>query len=71
MAKPLKSRVRVRVRIGRVRVRAVYKRTLTGCGNAWRSGRLHSVFTALAQRCWRLHSAHLGVLQFVDAVGTP
>ena len=29
MAKPLKSRVRVRVRFGRVRVRAVYKRTFT------------------------------------------
>jgi len=28
MAKPLKSRGRVRVRVGRVRVRAVYKRTL-------------------------------------------
>jgi len=28
MAKPLKSRDRVRVRVGRVRVRAVYKRTL-------------------------------------------
>ena len=31
---------------------------------AWRSRRLHSVSTAFAQRCWRLHSAHLGVLQF-------
>jgi len=29
MTKPLKSRVRVRVRVGRVRVRAVYKRTFT------------------------------------------
>jgi len=29
MAKLLKSRVRVRVRIGRVRVRAVYKRNLS------------------------------------------
>jgi len=29
-----------------------------------RSRRLHSVSTAFAQRCWRLHSAHLGVLQF-------
>ena len=28
MAKPLKSRGRVRVRVGRVSVRAVYKRTL-------------------------------------------
>jgi len=31
---------------------------------AWRSRRLHRVSTAFAQRCWRLHSAHLGVLQF-------
>ena len=29
---------------------------------AWRSRRLHSVFTAFLQRCWRLHSAHLGDL---------
>ena len=28
---------------------------------AWRSRRLHVAFP---QRCWRLHSAHLGVLQF-------
>ena len=42
---------------------------------AWRSRRLHSVCTAFAQRCWRLHSAHLGVLQFFkrcgNAVRTP
>ena len=42
---------------------------------AWRSRRLHSVSTAFAQRCWRLHSAHLGVLQFLkrcgNAVRTP
>jgi len=31
---------------------------------AWRSRRMHSVSTAFAQRCWRLHSAHRGVLQF-------
>jgi len=31
---------------------------------AWRSMRSHSVSTAFAQRCSRLHSAHLGVLQF-------
>ena len=31
MAKPLKSRGRVRVRVGRVRVRAVYKRTFISC----------------------------------------
>jgi len=31
---------------------------------AWRSMRLHSVSTAFAQRCWSLHIAHLGVLQF-------
>jgi len=30
---------------------------------AWRSRRLHSVFTAFPQLCWRLHSAHLGDLQ--------
>jgi len=35
IAKPLKSRVRVRV--GRVRVRAVYKRTLSVTGRAWTS----------------------------------
>jgi len=42
---------------------------------SWRSRRLHSVLTAFAQRCWRLHSAHLGVLHFfkrcVNAVRTP
>jgi len=41
----------------------------------WRSRRLHSVSTAFPQRCWRLHSAHLGVLQFFkrygNAVRTP
>ena len=54
---------------------------LTRCGNAkpqrfvlsmlkinaaaWHSRRLHSVSTAFAQRRWRVHSAHLGVLQFL------
>ena len=33
MAKPLKSRVRVRVRFGRVRVNAVYKRTFIQVAN--------------------------------------
>ena len=41
----------------------------------WRSRRLHSVSTAFPQRCWRLHSAHLDVLQFFkrcgNAVRTP
>ena len=31
---------------------------------ARRSRRLHSVSIAFPQRCWRLHSAHLGYLQF-------
>jgi len=35
---------------------------------AWRSRRLHSVCTAFARRCWHLHSAHLGVLQFVGTL---
>jgi len=30
----------------------------------WRSRWLHSVSTEFPQRCWHLHSAHLGVLQF-------
>jgi len=42
---------------------------------AWRSRRLHSISTAFAQRCWRLHIAHLGVRHFfkrcVNAVRTP
>ena len=37
--------------------------------------RLHRVSTAFAQRCWRMHSAHLGVLHFFkycgNAVRTP
>jgi len=32
--------------------------------SVWRS----SVSTAFAQRCWRLHSAHLGVLQFFQTL---
>jgi len=42
---------------------------------AWRTRRLHSVFTAFPQRCWRLHSAHLGEVQLFkrcgNAVRTP
>jgi len=38
--------------------------------HAWRSSRLHSVSKAFAQRCWRLHSAHLGVLHFLNAMET-
>ena len=35
---------------------------------AWCSGRLHSIFTAFPQRCWRLHSAHLGFLNAVETL---
>ena len=42
---------------------------------ARRSRRLHSVSIAFPQRCWRLHSAHLGDLHFLkrcgNAVRTP
>ena len=33
---------------------------------AWRFWRLHSVFTSFPQRCWLLHSAHLGDLQLFE-----
>jgi len=33
---------------------------------AWRPFRLHSAHIARTQRCWRLKSAHLGVLQFLE-----
>ena len=36
---------------------------------AWRSMRLHSIFTAFPRRGWRLHSAHLGDLQFFKRCG--
>jgi len=42
---------------------------------AWRTMRLHSVFTEFPQRCWELHSAHHGDLQLFgrcgNAVKTP
>jgi len=34
----------------------------------WRSRRWHSAHTASTQRCWRLHSAHLGDLHFQDTM---
>jgi len=36
---------------------------------AWCCKWFYSVCTAFARRCWRLHSAHLGVLQFFKRCG--
>jgi len=36
---------------------------------AWRSRRLHSAHTARTQPWWRLHSAHLGDLEFLERCG--
>ena len=44
MAKPLKSRVRVRVRVGRIRVRDVYKRTLKASFTLMHKKAMHSHF---------------------------
>jgi len=50
-------------------------RALKVNATAWRFMRLQTVTTAFAQHCWRLHTAHLGVLRFFkrcgNAVRTP